>query len=138
MHRRTVLGAAAASITLAVAGCIENVRNLQFSFPVPISIVNETDDPANVLVEAFSMEDTRQTYEESVNVQPDQTSNLGHLDTEPQRVRITLVDEEVFEEESIGEDAQSLRAVITGDGLEINLETRDDSDDGGTRSERIE
>lgn len=130
MNRRTVLRAAGASIPVAVAGCLGSIQELELSTPVPIRVINETDVPRNVQVVAMAADDGRETYDESVNVQPDQRADLGHLDTEEQRVRVTLFDDDVepavTEEADVGTDTQSLRVYVVGaDALEIEVNRRE-------------
>lgn len=129
MNRRSVLRVVGAAAVTATAGCIERIRNLQLSLPVAMNVVNETETIHDVVIEAFAAGERRQTYDESVTVQPGQTANLGHLDTEPQRLRVSLIDAGVTEEADVGEDTQRVDAVIRDDGLELELSTRGEQDE---------
>lgn len=129
MNRRSLLRASIVVLASGLAGCADAIREIELSTPVPVTAINETDEARNVELVAFAEEDGRQTYDESVNVQPEQRAELGRLDTEPQRLRITLFDDdtepEITEEASIGENTQSAEVRIVDDGLELTVNRRD-------------
>lgn len=144
MNRRQLLGVAAGAIsTAALAGCVERLEALELSTPVLVNIENHTDVERNVAIRAYELDADRQTYDESVSVPTEGTTNLGHISNAEQQVEVELFepgatadadgDPSPIDEEStfIGDDTQSLLVIITEDGLELELSARgdDESDD---------
>ena len=146
-----MVGVCGAGILWSTAGCLERVRSLELSTPVPITIQNTTALERNLTVTAYEIETNRQTYDEAVNAPATTTTSLGHLTNDDQQVTIELFPHHLSSDERdhsesndgeqasesnessdiveveqtlIGQNTQSLQIVITEVGLDLHIEYR--------------
>lgn len=125
MNRRTVLRSAAASVPLAFAGCVETILgDRELTTPVPIRVESDASSYHYLEITAHDPDSGRQTYEQEITVRSDETANPPHLDNQPQRLRVIVVDRDDFDEADITEDAQNVLVTLTDDAVEIDVSER--------------
>lgn len=158
MNRRTVLRSAAVGVTAGLAGCVESLQShFQGSFQgvVPMEITNEGDRPQSIQLEAYAVENDRQTYDEGYSVTPDERVFPPHLERNEQRFRVTRVEDDEtgsVDTARITPDVNLVLVRIYDDDVEIELvfdedeaenvseadDDRDRSADGGETSDGTE
>lgn len=125
MNRRTVLRGAAAVVPLSLSGCVETiVGDRDLTTPVPIRVESEASSYHYLEITAHDPDTGRQTYEKEITVRSGETARPPHLDNQPQRLRIVIVDREEFDEDDITEDTKNVRVTITDDDLVIEVDER--------------
>ncbi|SEQ04855.1 hypothetical protein [Natrinema salaciae] len=143
MNRRTVLRTAGVTATAGLAGCVESLQeHYQGSFQglVPIELHSEAERHHDVALEAFMLEEDRQTYDKSFTVRAGETVSAPHLDAVEQRFRATMFferegDEQTTEEATITPNLDLVSVWLSDDGLRIELNR---GDEDGTTSPAAE
>lgn len=135
MNRRTVLRTAGVAATVGLSGCVEALQeHYQGSFQglVPVELYSEADTHYDVALEAFALEEDRQTYDKSFTVRSGETVSAPHLDAVEQRFRATKfardTDEQTTEEAAITPGLDLVTIRITDDDLHLELERGDEDD----------
>lgn len=139
VNRRTVLRTAGVAATASLAGCIESLQeHYQGSFQglVPLELHSEAERHYDVALEAFAMEEDRQTYDKSFTVRAGETVSAPHLDAIEQRFRATKFgredDQQTTEEATITPNADLVTVRITDDELRLDVKRGDEDDATGS------
>lgn len=141
MNRRTVLRTAGVAATVSLAGCIESLQeHYQGSFQglVPLELHSEAERHYDVALEAFAMNEDRQTYDKSFTVRAGETVSAPHLDAIEQRFRATKFeregDQQTTEEATITPNADLVTVLIDDDEFRLEVERDGEDDENGATS----
>ncbi|ELY57449.1 hypothetical protein [Natronolimnohabitans innermongolicus] len=95
MNRRTVLGLAGTSVAASLAGCLDGVReHFGLQGVIPVEIHNEGEQSHNVQLRAVERGSSRDSYEQSFTVTPDETVGPPHLDETEQSLRVAIIEDD--------------------------------------------
>ncbi|SEV88742.1 hypothetical protein [Natrinema salifodinae] len=142
MNRRTVLRTAGVTAVAGLSGCIEALQeHYEGSFQglVPIEIHSEADHHYNVILEAYAVDEDRQTYDESYTVRAGETASPPHLDAAEQRFRATKMeretDEQLTKEATVTPNVDLISVRLTDDDLILDVERGEEDDEPAPESE---
>ncbi|WP_436343743.1 hypothetical protein [Natronorubrum sp. FCH18a] len=144
MNRRTLLQSAGVAAAVGLAGCVDGVQeHFGLQGVVPIEIYSEAEQTQNLHLQAYDLEASRESYDQSYSITPGDNVKPPNLDKTEQSFRVAKIedeDEAEVREASITSDTQLVVIRLYDDDLVIEVdhgdgaenETVDDDGDNET------